>query len=50
MRKILQDSAFRHDLDPFFSSGFALSAGNLLAINATADQNAISQFDPNVFT
>ena len=50
MREILQDSAFRHDLDPFFSSGFALSLGNLLAINAQADQNAISQFDPNVFT
>lgn len=50
MRKILQDSAFRHDLDPFFSSGFALSAGSLVAINASADQNAISQFDPNVFT
>lgn len=50
MRKILQESAFRHDLDPFFSSGFALSAGNLLAINASADQNSISQFDPNVFT
>ncbi len=26
MRKVLQDSALRHDLDPFFSSGFALSA------------------------
>lgn len=50
MRKILQDSAFRHDLDPFFSSGFALSFGNFLAINAQADQNSISQFDPNVFT
>ncbi len=50
LRKILQDSAFRHDLDPFFSSGFALSAGNLFAVSATADQNAISQFDPNVFT
>ncbi|MDY6949115.1 MAG: peptidase S53, partial [Pseudomonadota bacterium] len=50
MRKILQDSAFRHDLDPFFSSGFALSGGSLVAINASADQNAISQFDPNVFT
>ena len=34
MRKILQDSAFRHDLDPYFSSGFALSRANLLAINA----------------
>ena len=50
MRKILQDSAFRHDLDPFFSWGVAFSAGNLLTINASADQNAISQFDPNVFT
>jgi hypothetical protein len=50
MRKILQDSAFAHDLDPLFSSGFALSAGNLLAINAAADANAFSQFDPNVFT
>lgn len=50
MRKILQDSAFKHDLDPYFSSGFALSFGNFLAINAQADQNAIAQFDPNVFT
>jgi hypothetical protein len=50
MRKILQDSAFPHDLDPYFSWGFALSWGNLLSINATADPNAISQFDPNVFT
>jgi hypothetical protein len=50
MRKILQDSAFRHDLDPFFSSGFALSLGNLLTINASADQNPIAQFDPTVFT
>jgi hypothetical protein len=50
MREILQDSAFRHDLDPYVSSGFALSLGNLLAINASADPNAISQFDPNVFT
>jgi hypothetical protein len=50
MRKILQDSAFRHDLDPFFASGIALSWGNLLTINANADQNSISQFDPTVFT
>ena len=50
MREILQDSAFRHDLDPYFSSGFDLSLGNVLAINAAADPNAISQFDPNVFT
>jgi hypothetical protein len=50
MRKILQDSAFAHDLDPYFSAGFALSRGNFLAINASADPNSISQFDPNVFT
>jgi hypothetical protein len=50
MREILQDSAFAHDLDPYFSWGLALSRGNLLAIDANADPNAISQFDPNVFT
>ncbi len=50
MRKILQQSAFRHDLDPYFSSGFAFTRWNLLAVNASADGNAISQFDPNVFT
>ncbi|HEY5809700.1 MAG TPA: S8 family serine peptidase [Povalibacter sp.] len=50
MREILQDSAFRHDLDPFFSTGFAWSFGNVLAINAAGDGNAISQFDPNFFT
>ena len=50
MKKILQDSAFAHDLDPYFSWGLALSRGNFLAIDATADPNAISQFDPNVFT
>lgn len=50
MRRILQDSAFRHDLDPYFASGFAVTRWNLLAVNATADPNAISQFDPNVFT
>lgn len=50
MREILQDSAFRHDLDPYFSSGFAISLGNVFAINAASDQAAIGQFDPNVFT
>ncbi|HET7810578.1 MAG TPA: S8 family serine peptidase [Steroidobacteraceae bacterium] len=50
MRQILQHSAFAHDLDPYFSWGFALSRGNFLAIDATADGNAISQFDHNVFT
>jgi hypothetical protein len=32
------------------SQGFALTLGNALAISAQADPNAISQFDPNVFT
>jgi hypothetical protein len=50
MRQILQHSAFAHDLDPYFSWGVALSRGNLLAIDANADPNSISQFDPNVFT
>ncbi len=50
MRQILQESAFKHDLDPFFSSGFAFSHGNVLAINASADLNPVAQFDPNVFT
>jgi hypothetical protein len=50
MREILQDSAFQHDLDPYFAAGFDISFGNLLAINATADGNPTSQFDPNVFT
>lgn len=50
IRQILQDSAFRHDLDPYMSQGFALTLGNALAISAQADPNAISQFDPNVFT
>ena len=50
MRRILQDSAFPHDLDPHFSSGFAFSGTNLLTINASADANVISQFDATVFT
>jgi len=50
MRQVLQDSAFAHDLDPYFSWSFALSRGNFLAIEANADPNGISQFDPNVFT
>jgi hypothetical protein len=50
MRQILQDSAFPHDLDPYFSWGVALAAGDLLTVNASADAASISQFDPNVFT
>ena len=51
MREILQASAFRHDLDPYWSSGFALSKWNLLAINAQSDWwTSVSRTDPNVFT
>jgi len=50
IRDILQRSVFVHDLDPYFSSGFGISNGNLLAINASADPSAFSQFDPNIFT
>ena len=50
MRRILQRSAFPHDLDPYFASGFAWRRGNALAITANADGNAISQFAPNVFS
>ena len=51
MREILQASAFRHDLDPYWSSGFALSKWNLLAVNAQSDWwTSVSRTDPNVFT
>jgi len=50
MREILQETAFPHDLDPFFSAGIAFSPANLTFVSATADPNSISQFDPNVFT
>jgi hypothetical protein len=50
MRRILQTSVFAHDLDPFFSWGVGLGLGSLVTINAQADPNSISQFDPNVFT
>lgn len=51
MREILQASAFRHDLDPYWSSGFALSKWDLLAVNAQSDWwTSVSRTDPNVFT
>ncbi|HUL53740.1 MAG TPA: pre-peptidase C-terminal domain-containing protein [Opitutaceae bacterium] len=50
MRSVLQNSAFNHDLDPFFSWGAATARANLILVSATADPNSISQFDPNVFT
>lgn len=50
MRKILQDSAFRHDLDPYFSQGFSLTRGNALGISMQSDWSAQSTPDANVFT
>src|SRR6185503_18856768 len=50
MRKILQNSAFRHDLDPYFSQGFALGRGNALGISMQSDWSGQSTTDANVFT
>lgn len=50
MRRILQASAFPHDLDPHFSSGNVQTGVNLLTIGAAGDLNGFAQFDPNFFT
>ena len=50
VREYLQESAFMHDLDPNFASGWAWRGMNLVYVTALADGNAMSQFDPNVFT
>lgn len=50
MRRILQRSAFPHDLDPYFASGMAQSGPNSVMLSASADANAISQFDPTVIS
>jgi hypothetical protein len=50
MRKILQDSAFRHDLDPYFAQGFALARGNALGITVQGDWAGVATTDPNLFT
>ena len=50
MRRILQRSAFPHDLDPHFSSGAVQTGSNLLTISASGDQNQQSGEDPNFFT
>ncbi len=50
LRQYMQKSAFMHDLDPNFASGWAVRGWNLVYVSALADGNAISQFDPNVFT
>lgn len=50
MRTILQQSAFPHDLDPFFARGLAVSPGSSLSFTAQSDQSASGQFDANAFT
>jgi hypothetical protein len=50
MRRILQKSAFPHDLDPHYASGSVPSGGSLLMISAAGDQNQQAGEDPNFFT
>ncbi len=50
LRRLLQHTTFPHDLDPNFSAGIARNGRNWVTVSANADQNSISQFDPNVFT
>ena len=50
MRRILQKSAFPHDLDPHYASGSVEAGRGLLTISAAGDQNQQSGEDPNFFT
>ncbi len=50
MRRILQRSAFPHDLDPHYSSGAVQTGRDLLTISASGDQNQQAGQDPNFFT
>ena len=50
MRRILQRSAFPHDLDPYFSSAGVISGRNKLFITATGDSGLTSQLEPNFFS
>ncbi len=50
MRRILQKSAFPHDLDPHYSSGAVEIGNNLITISAAGDQNQQAGQDPNFFT
>jgi hypothetical protein len=50
LRRLLQRTTFPHDLDPNFSAGIARNGRHWVTVSANADQNTISQFDPNVFT
>ena len=50
MKRILQKSAFPHDLDPHYASGSVEAGRGLLMISAAGDQNQQSGEDPNFFT
>jgi hypothetical protein len=50
MRRILQASAFPHDLDPHYASGSAVNGANQVMIGAAGDQNPQSTDDPTFFT
>jgi hypothetical protein len=50
MRRILQRSAFPHDLDPHYAAGMVPSGRGWLTIGAAGDQNQQSAEDPNFFT
>lgn len=50
MRRILQKSAFPHDLDPHYASGQVAAGRGLLVVSAAGDQNQQSGEDPNFFT
>jgi hypothetical protein len=50
MRRILQRSAFPHDLDPHYASGSVPSGRSLLLLSASGDQNQQAGEDPNFFT
>jgi hypothetical protein len=50
MRRILQRSAFAHDLDPHFAEGSVQEGRSLLTISASGDQNQQATEDPSAFT
>lgn len=50
MRQILRESAFPHDLDPHYSSGYVEDGGDLVTISASGDQNQQAGTDPNFLT
>jgi len=50
LRRTLQHTTFKHDLDPNSSAGIARQGRHFVVVSATADGNTISQFDANVFT